>query len=139
MDTVTLESRGLGCMQWRCPSLIIGCDWMPSNTIGCHQIRQQLFLLHPFPAVTNALLLIPRFPCSPSRLKHLLVVSIFVPSSLQQTPQSTQSLISLFVHFTPGVFSVLISVVYTICALRVDDCSSSLPHLFRILPLLHEY
>ena len=33
-----------------------------------------------FPAVTNALLLIPRFPCSPSRLKHLLVVSIFVPS-----------------------------------------------------------
>ena len=59
--------------------------------------------------------------------------------SLQQTPQSTQSLISLFVHFTPGVFSVLISVVYTICALRVDDCSSSLPHLFHILPPLHEY
>ena len=107
--------------------------------IECHQIRQQLLLLHPFPAITNTLLLIPRFPCSPSRLEHLLVVSIFVPSSLQQTPQSTQSLISLFVHFTPGVFSVLISVVYTICALRVDDCSSSLPHLFRILPLLHEY
>ena len=116
-----------------------------SDAIGCHQILSDAIkygnssFYYTFPAVTNALLLIPQFPCSPSRLEHLLVVSIFVPSSLQQTPQSTQSLISLFVHFTPGVFSVLISVVYTICALRVDDCSSSLPHLFRILPLLHEY
>ena len=127
---MTLESRGLGCMQWRCPSLIT----------QSYQIRQQLFLLH-IPCSHQRLIAHPSFPLlsSPSRLKHLLVVSIFVPSSLQQTPQSTQSLISLFVHFTPGVFSVLISVVYTICALRVDDCSSSLPHLFRILPLLHEY
>lgn len=105
-----------------------------------YQIRQQLFLLH-IPCSHQRLIAHPSIPLlsSPSRLKHLLIVSIFVPSSLQQTPQSTQSLISLFVHFTPGVFSVLISVVYTICALRVDDCSSSLPHLFRILPLLHEY
>ena len=107
--------------------------------IECHQIRQHLFLLH-IPCSHQRLIAHPSFPLlsRPSRLKHLLVVSIFVPSSLQQTPQSTQSLISLFVHFTPGVFSVLISVVYTICALRVDDCSSSLPHLFHILPPLHE-
>ena len=132
--------QGIGMHEMEVSPLIIGCDWMPSNTIGCHQIRQQLFLLH-IPCSHQRLITHPSIPLlsRPSWLKHLLVVSIFVPSSLQQTPQSTQSLISLFVLFTPGVFSVLISVVYTICALRVDDCRSSLPHLFRILPLLHEY
>ena len=54
---------------------------MPSNTIGCHQIRQQLFLLH-IPCSHQRLIAHPSFPLlsSPSRLKHLLVVSIFVPS-----------------------------------------------------------
>ena len=95
VDTVTLESRGLGCMQWRCPSLIIGCDWMPSNTIGCHQIRQQLFLLH-IPCSHQRLIAHPSIPLLSFKVRasacsfHLC--SIITPTN---TPIYTVS------HFLP--------------------------------------
>lgn len=58
---------------------------MPSNTATAASIT-------PIPCSHQRLIAHPSIPLlsSPSRLKHLLVVSIFVPSSLQQTPQSTQ-------------------------------------------------
>ena len=58
---------------------------MPSNTATAASIT-------PIPCNHQHLIAHPSFPLlsRPSRLKHLLVISIFVPSSLQQTPQSTQ-------------------------------------------------
>ena len=112
MDTVTLESRGLGCMKWR-------CLLSSSNAIKYGNIS----FYYTFPAVTNALLLIPRFPCSPSRLKHLLVVSIFVPSLHSNKHPNLHSQILILHQRTLESLSLVTSVL-----LRKHDQSNQYQH-----------